>query len=67
MKRLKSGGRIVADMTSIENLHEVQAVLRDVTGDVNILMGNVSRGNYQLERLSFDASTPKFVVSAVKP
>lgn len=67
MERLKSGGRIVADMTSIENLHEVQAVLRDVTGDVNILMVNVSRGNYQLERLSFDASTPKFVVSAVKP
>ncbi len=65
--RLKPGGRIVADMTSIENLHEVQAVLRETTGDVNILMVNIARGNYQLERLSFDALTPKFVVSAVKP
>ena len=56
-----------SEMCIRDSLHEVQAVLRDVTGDVNILMVNVSRGNYQLERLSFDASTPKFVVSAVKP
>ena len=65
--RLKSGGRIVVDMASIENLQAVQAVMRQATGDVNILMLNVSRGNYQLESLRFDALTPKFVLSAVKP
>lgn len=65
--RLKSGGRIVVDMASIENLQAVQAVMRRATGDVNILMINVSRGNYQLESLRFDALTPKFVLSAVKP
>lgn len=65
--RLKSGGRIVVDMASIENLQAVQAVMRHATGDVNILMINVSRGNYQLESLRFDALTPKFVLSAVKP
>lgn len=65
--RLKSGGRIVVDMASIENLQAVQAVMRQATGDVNILMINVSRGNYQLESLRFDALTPKFVLSAVKP
>ena len=65
--RLKPGGRIVADMASIENLQAVQEVMRDATGDVNILMVNVSRGNYQLESLRFDALTPKFVLSAVKP
>ncbi len=67
LNRLKSGGRIVADMASIDNLYDVQAVLRKETGDVNILMVNISRGNYQLERLSFDALTPKFLVSAIKP
>ena len=65
--RLKSGGRIVADMTSIENLNEVQTILRSTIVDVNVLMVNVSRGNYQLERLSFDSLTPKFILSAVKP
>ena len=64
--RLKPGGRIVADMASIENLQAVHAVMREATGDVNILMLNVSRGNYQLESLRFDALTPKFVLSAVK-
>ena len=67
LARLKSGGRIVADMTSIENLNEVQTILRNTIVDVNVLMVNVSRGNYQLERLSFDSLTPKFVLSAVKP
>lgn len=67
ISRLKSGGRIVVDMASIENLQAVQAVMRQATGDVNILMINVSRGNYQLESLRFDALTPKFVLSAVKP
>jgi len=67
LSRLKSGGRIVADMASIENLQAVQAVMREATGDVNILMVNVSRGNYQLESLRFDALTPKFVLSSVKP
>ncbi len=66
LQRLKSGGRIVADMTSIDNLHEVQEILRNETGDVNILMVNIARGNYQLDRLRFDAMTPKFLLSAVK-
>ena len=67
LERLKPGGRIVADMTSIENLNEVQTILRSTIVDVNVLMVNVSRGNYQLERLSFDSLTPKFILSAVKP
>jgi precorrin-6Y C5,15-methyltransferase (decarboxylating) len=67
LERLKPGGRIVADMTSIENLNEVQTILRSTIFDVNVLMVNVSRGNYQLERLSFDSLTPKFILSAVKP
>ena len=66
MAQLKPGGRLVADMASIDNLHNVQEVLRQETGDVNILMVNIARGNYQLDRLLFDAMTPKFVLSAIK-
>lgn len=67
LARLKPGGRIVADMASIDNVSEVQAFLRDATGDVKVWMFSVSTGNYQLERVRFDAQNPIFVVSAVKP
>ena len=66
LAQLKPGGRLVADMASIDNLNTVQEVLRQETGDVNILMVNIARGNYQLDRLLFDAMTPKFVLSAIK-
>ncbi|MEC7567194.1 MAG: precorrin-6y C5,15-methyltransferase (decarboxylating) subunit CbiE [Planctomycetota bacterium] len=67
LKRLKSGGRIVTDMASTDNLSEVQGILRESTGDVNVWMMNVARGNYQLESVRFDALNPKFLLSAVKP
>ena len=65
--RLKPGGRIVADMASIDNVSEVQAFLRESTGDVKIWMFNVAKGNYQLERVRFEAQNPIFVLSAIKP
>jgi precorrin-6Y C5,15-methyltransferase (decarboxylating) len=67
LARLKPGGRIVADMASIDNVSEVQTILRDATGDVKVWMFNVARGNYQLERIRFEAQNPIFVLSAVKP
>ncbi|MEE2843899.1 MAG: precorrin-6y C5,15-methyltransferase (decarboxylating) subunit CbiE [Planctomycetota bacterium] len=67
LARLKPGGRIVADMASIDNVSEVQTFLRDETGDVKVWMFSVAKGNYQLERIRFDAQNPIFVVSAIKP
>ena len=67
LARLKPGGRIVADMASIDNLSEIQAFLREATGDVKVWMFSVAKGNYQLERIRFDAQNPIFVVSAIKP
>ena len=67
LDRLKPGGRIVADMASIDNVSEVQTLLRDATGDVKIWMFNVAKGNYQLERIRFDAQNPIFLLSAIKP
>ena len=65
--RLKPGGRLVADMASIDNVAEVQGILRKATGDVNVWMFNVAKGNYQLERVRFDAQNPIFLLSAIKP
>ena len=67
LARLKPGGRIVADMASIDNVSEVQTILRGVTGDVKIWMFSMAKGNYQLERIRFDAQNPIFVLSAIKP
>ncbi len=64
--RLKTGGRLVATMGSIDNLSDVQALLRNVCPRVNIWMMNFARGVDQLERIRFEAINPTFVVSAVK-
>jgi precorrin-6Y C5,15-methyltransferase (decarboxylating) len=64
--RLKVGGRLVATMGSIDNLSDVQALLRQVCPNVNIWMMNFARGTYQLERIRFEAINPTFVVAAVK-
>jgi precorrin-6Y C5,15-methyltransferase (decarboxylating) len=67
LTRLKPGGRIVADMASIDNVSEVQTILREVTGDVKVWMFSIAKGKYQLERIRFDAQNPIFVLSAIKP
>ncbi|MBT4694171.1 MAG: precorrin-6y C5,15-methyltransferase (decarboxylating) subunit CbiE [Planctomycetaceae bacterium] len=66
LARLKPGGRIVADMSSIDNVSEVQAILREATGDVKVWMFGVAKGNHQLERVRFESQNPIFVVSAIK-
>jgi precorrin-6Y C5,15-methyltransferase (decarboxylating) len=64
--RLKVGGRLVATMGSIDNLSDVQALLRKYCPDVKVWMMNFARGTHQLERIRFEAINPTFVVSAVK-
>lgn len=64
--RLKVGGRLVATMSSINNLSGVQELLGKLCPHVNIWMMNFARGTYQLERIRFEAINPTFVVSAVK-
>jgi precorrin-6Y C5,15-methyltransferase (decarboxylating) len=66
-KRLKAGGRLVATMTSIDNIAAVHELLRVYHPDVKVWMLNFARGTYQLDRLTFESSTPTFLVSVVKP
>jgi precorrin-6Y C5,15-methyltransferase (decarboxylating) len=65
-ERLRPHGRLVANISSIENLSEVHDVLHRRTGDVKVWMINVARGTYQLERVRFDALNPTFLLSVVK-
>lgn len=64
--RLRKGGRLVANVGSIENLADVHATLRRRAGDVEITMINLARGTWQLERVRFDALSPSFLLSIVK-
>ncbi|HWB09225.1 MAG TPA: precorrin-6y C5,15-methyltransferase (decarboxylating) subunit CbiE [Pirellulales bacterium] len=65
--RLRPGGRLVANVGSIENLADVHAALHRHVPDVKVWMINVARGTYQLERVRFDALNPTFLLAVVKP
>lgn len=65
-EELKSGGRLVANVGSIENLGEVHGSLQERNHDVKVLMVNVARGTYQLERVRFEALNPSFLIAVVK-
>ncbi|MDP6445008.1 MAG: precorrin-6y C5,15-methyltransferase (decarboxylating) subunit CbiE [Pirellulaceae bacterium] len=62
LERLRPGGRLVANVASLENVVAVRALLEDRVGDANVWMVQVSRGNYQLERLALEALNPSFLV-----
>ena len=64
--RLRSGGRIVINMVSIENLTEVQQLTRQLAGEANVWMISIARGRQQLETLRFESAHPTFLVSVTK-
>ena len=63
---LKKGGRIVATVSSIENVASVSQVLRQRAGDCNVWMISIARGTQQLERLTFESLNPTFLIGAAK-
>jgi precorrin-6Y C5,15-methyltransferase (decarboxylating) len=65
--RLKPGGRLVANVGSIESLSIVHETLSRLASDVNVLLINLARGTYQLERVRFEAVNPTFLLGVVKP
>ncbi len=66
-QRLMRGGRLVANVGSIESLSSVEEVLRKHVPDVQVWMINIARGTYQLDRVRFDALNPTFVLAVTKP
>lgn len=66
-QRLKPGGRLVANVGSIESLSIVHETLARLAKDVNLRMINIARGNDQFERVRFEALNPSFLLGVVKP
>ena len=61
-KQLKPGGRLVANVGSIEILAAVDEALHRQPAEVEVRMINVARGTYQLERVRFEALNPTFLL-----
>jgi precorrin-6Y C5,15-methyltransferase (decarboxylating) len=66
-RRLKPGGRLVANVGSIENLAGVHEIMHRHASDVKVWLINIARGTYQLERVRFEALNPTFLLAATKP
>ena len=66
-ERLRAGGRLVANVGSIENLAAVHESLGRLNPHVNVWMINIARGTHQLERIRFDALNPTFLLATIKP
>jgi precorrin-6Y C5,15-methyltransferase (decarboxylating) len=65
-ERLQPGGRLVANVISIGALDELRISLGKHAAVVQVWMINVSRGTDQLQRLTFDALNPTFLIAATK-
>ncbi len=65
-ERLASGGRLVTNCNSIENLAAVHALLRARSEDAAYWMVNIARGIEQMDRIRFEAINPNFLIAATK-
>ena len=66
-KALRPGGRMVVNVATLESLSATYAVLKSLTGPVEVLLVNVARGAEQLETLRFEAVNPTFLLTVGKP
>ena len=66
-RKLREGGRLVATMGSIDNVAEVQRLLRRHCPHVKVWMVNLARGYHQMDRIRFESLNPTFLVAVVKP
>jgi len=63
---LRSGGRLVVNVATLESLNTTYSTLKTLAGSVHALMVNIARGTEQLETLRFEAVNPTFMLSVVK-
>jgi precorrin-6Y C5,15-methyltransferase (decarboxylating) len=64
--RLRKGGRIVANVSSIDNVSEVHAVMGQQAGEADVWMMNLARGTLQMDQLRFESLNPTFLLTAVR-
>ncbi|MFO0912432.1 MAG: precorrin-6y C5,15-methyltransferase (decarboxylating) subunit CbiE [Pirellulales bacterium] len=66
MQRLRPGGRLVANVNSLENLTAVHQTLAATTQNVTVRMVQIAHATDQLETLRLQALNPTFLIRAVK-
>lgn len=65
-QHLVRGGQIVVNVSSPDNLVDVQQALDRQGLRVDVRMINIARGTYQLDRIRFDALNPTFLLTGSK-
>jgi precorrin-6Y C5,15-methyltransferase (decarboxylating) len=65
-RALRPGGRLVANLATLEMLGAGYAALKALAGNVQVLMANLARGVEQLETLRFEAVNPTFLLFVAK-
>jgi precorrin-6B C5,15-methyltransferase / cobalt-precorrin-6B C5,C15-methyltransferase len=63
---LRPGGRMVANVATLESLSSTYKTLRQLAGSVDVLLINVARGVDQLETIRFEAVNPTFLLTISK-
>jgi precorrin-6Y C5,15-methyltransferase (decarboxylating) len=64
--RLRRGGRLVVNTTSIDHLSELRQMLNQHSSQIHVWMINLARGTDQLERLTFEPLKPSFLLAVTK-
>jgi precorrin-6Y C5,15-methyltransferase (decarboxylating) len=66
LPRLKTGGRLVANVNSLDNLTVVHSLFRQQAGSTSVRMLNIARSTDQLDTVRFHALNPTFLIGFVK-
>jgi precorrin-6Y C5,15-methyltransferase (decarboxylating) len=64
---LRPGGRLVANVGTLEMISATYAVLKRLAAPVDVLLMNLARGVEQLESLRFEAVNPTVLLRVRKP
>src|SRR5262249_2282985 len=64
--KVRSGGRLVVNVATLEMLNATYMTLKSLAGQVEVLLVNIARGTEQLETLRFEAVNPTFLLCVGK-
>jgi precorrin-6Y C5,15-methyltransferase (decarboxylating) len=65
--RLRANGRLLANISSMENVVRLQSLLRDkLSAEPLLWMIQISRGHQQFDTLRLETANPSFLVKATK-
>jgi precorrin-6Y C5,15-methyltransferase (decarboxylating) len=66
--RLRTGGRLIANLSGLENVAALQSLLNEkLSAEAQLWMIQISRGNQQFDRLRLESANPTFLIKSIKP